>query len=651
MVAEKTDSSLALMSMLTKVFIKRLLKMFICCRMTRARLGILSEEKYDTILDCVQGTFKVPIKERTDEQKKGVFIYRRWKENLKVNSYKRLTCHGKLVAKDVEIKNLIRGTYRENLGIGIRALYYRLQEKYYGVTQEMIKKTLYACTSYHKQRPRFLNKPKPKTITATSPGERWQIDLIEMRRDAVTVHGDTYRFILQVIDVHSRFLITRPLVKKSSAVVARALEDIIYQHDAPHIIQCDNGSEFKGEVIQLCKRHFIRVIHSSPYHPQSQGKCERANRTLKNKIRFAMRERQGFNWVEGLQKLTYAINKSTKRILGNKSPFQIYYSKDGGSKSIKKCLKNIAKLSHRKAIRKVGGTVSVYNKGEKVLIRYPFRKSRIPSRRYILEGTIIKRSRDAYKYLVKFQNPSGQENVDWVGVEHITSCTFQKEMKKRKRNTCRNNCQSTATKKRQKKKHRKNFYIVLTHENNLKQFEADGNEIKVAHDPIPNGNCQFDAVAHQLGLLGIYTSAEDLRLKAVDHLTRHRENYESFVSEDFEEYLGRMVVNGTYGDHLTLLALMRELNCQCLVLSTSGIDHTALVSNDGVYYRDMNTITLGHFPESAGMHYVSLAVDDVAFEMYIRAANKNSEEFHENDSGRASEKTQDRIVEPPGGKS
>ena len=63
-----------------------------------------------------------------------------------------------------------------------------------------------------------------------------------MRRDAVTVHGDTYRFILQVIDVHSRFLITRPLVKKSSAVVARALEDIIYQHDAPHIIQCDNGS-------------------------------------------------------------------------------------------------------------------------------------------------------------------------------------------------------------------------------------------------------------------------------------------------------------------------------------------------------------------------------------------------------------------------
>ena len=71
MVAEKTDSSLALMSMLTKVFIKRLLKMFICFRMTRARLGILSEEKYDTILDCVQGTFKVPIKERTDEQKKG----------------------------------------------------------------------------------------------------------------------------------------------------------------------------------------------------------------------------------------------------------------------------------------------------------------------------------------------------------------------------------------------------------------------------------------------------------------------------------------------------------------------------------------------------------------------------------------------------
>ena len=37
----------------------------------------------------------------------------------------------------------------------------------------------------------------------------------------------------------------------------------------------DNGTEFKNKVLQnYCQRNQITLIHSSPYHPQTNGVCE-----------------------------------------------------------------------------------------------------------------------------------------------------------------------------------------------------------------------------------------------------------------------------------------------------------------------------------------------------------------------------------------
>ena len=92
-------------------------------------------------------------------------------------------------------------------------------------------------------------------------------------------------------------------------------------------------------------------------------------------------------------------------------------------------------------------------------------------------------------------------------------------------------------------------------------------------------------------------------------------------------YIEHMAKDGTYGDHLTLMALMREFNLQCLVLSSSGIHHTTLVSNDGVYYRDIHTIILGHFSEDQGIHYVSLEIEGESIDTYIDAAWANTDKY------------------------
>ena len=38
-------------------------------------------------------------------------------------------------------------------------------------------------------------------------------------------------------------------------------------------------------------------------------------------------KRAGVNWVEGLQKLTYILNKTAKRILGYRTPFEMYHAR------------------------------------------------------------------------------------------------------------------------------------------------------------------------------------------------------------------------------------------------------------------------------------------------------------------------------------
>ena len=42
--------------------------------------------------------------------------------------------------------------------------------------------------------------------------------------------------------------------------------------DVPHVLQSDNGSEFKGATKKLMEMMGVKIINSQPYHPHVQGK-------------------------------------------------------------------------------------------------------------------------------------------------------------------------------------------------------------------------------------------------------------------------------------------------------------------------------------------------------------------------------------------
>ena len=92
------------------------------------------------------------------------------------------------------------------------------------------------------------------------------------------------------------------------------------------MIQHDHCTEFDGAVSRLYKQLQIKVIKGRPYHPQSQGKVERAHRIFKKKLRydFLSIKKAGVNWPEGLPHYAQALNQDPKEELAWKSPFEIY---------------------------------------------------------------------------------------------------------------------------------------------------------------------------------------------------------------------------------------------------------------------------------------------------------------------------------------
>ena len=119
----------------------------------------------------------------------------------------------------------------------------------------------------------FDNKPPLKPVSSFNVWERVQIDLMSMA-DVPCPDGDgnVHQWILSCIDVCSRYLVLRPLHSKDTSVVSMHLLQIFCDFGTPTIVQSDRGSEFLGAVEEIAKLLQIKIIHSSVWHPQSQGK-------------------------------------------------------------------------------------------------------------------------------------------------------------------------------------------------------------------------------------------------------------------------------------------------------------------------------------------------------------------------------------------
>ena len=76
-----------------------------------------------------------------------------------------------------------------------------------------------------------------------------------------------------------------PIKNKQTSTTADVLQrHVLYTTGPPKILTHDQGSEMKGEFAEMENEFGIKVIKSSAYHPEGNGKAEAGIKKLKQKL-------------------------------------------------------------------------------------------------------------------------------------------------------------------------------------------------------------------------------------------------------------------------------------------------------------------------------------------------------------------------------
>ncbi len=128
-----------------------------------------------------------------------------------------------------------------------------------------------------------------KWFERAQPNELWQMDF----KGHFATQSGVRCHPLAVLDDHSRFnLLLTAAGDERGQTVRSALWAVFARYGLPEALLCDNGPPW-GCAEPTCPhttltvallRLGVRVLHGRPYHPQTQGKQERFNGTLKRDL-------------------------------------------------------------------------------------------------------------------------------------------------------------------------------------------------------------------------------------------------------------------------------------------------------------------------------------------------------------------------------
>jgi len=173
--------------------------------------------------------------------------------------------------------------------------------------------------------------PPPKEIQRphyeiTTPNYMHQFDLLYMPTDKL--YGNKYKYILSGIDAASRYKVARPLKSKQAKDVSEMISDIykVGPLTFPKVFQCDNGSEFKSNVVKLLQKNNVEIRNeTTKFKHTHTAFVESLNKVLAENL-FKIQDAQELNdsekisstWVKHLYNLIDRLNNTKTEMIGLK---------------------------------------------------------------------------------------------------------------------------------------------------------------------------------------------------------------------------------------------------------------------------------------------------------------------------------------------
>ena len=154
------------------------------------------------------------------------------------------------------------------------------------------------------------------------PLSQWAMDVL----GPLPKSGDGNQYILVVTDLLTKWVELFAMPDQKAQTVVECLISVINRYSIPASILSDNGSNFKSNLVKkLFETLQVKPIYTSPYHPESDGQCERFNSTLVQTLRKLIEERPE-EWNRKLQYVAFSYRTSKHSVTGY-SPYQLVFGR------------------------------------------------------------------------------------------------------------------------------------------------------------------------------------------------------------------------------------------------------------------------------------------------------------------------------------
>jgi len=211
--------------------------------------------------------------------------------------------------------------------LGFTKTKHRIESRYYWKSMDRdIKSYVKSCDKCQRRK---VPKRKPYGLMQKMKFPRGVFQKIQI--DVMGPLGRSARskkYVITAIDYLSKWMESRAVAEATAETLASFfIEQIICRHGVPKEVNTDRGSIFTCEMTdQITKKLGVNHLHSTAFHPESQGLVEKRHSTLNSCITMYVETNQK-NWDLFLPHITFALNTSIQKTT-QFTPFFLVYGRE-----------------------------------------------------------------------------------------------------------------------------------------------------------------------------------------------------------------------------------------------------------------------------------------------------------------------------------
>lgn len=275
----------------------------------------LQEESFATIINCVTDDKRLNLQRIKEETQKDSLLikltdaiknskpfsdelkpFSAMKDQLNVASGL-ITVDGRILIPTTLHSQVLNVLHEVHIGV-IRMKRLARRYFYWPNLNKAIEDKARACPVCQEHNPDRLGKVYIPWPLPSRPYERVHLDFFYVAQ----------KNFLLVVDAFSKWVEIVPMNSTTASQVIMALRKIFSMFGDPDTLVSDNGPPFGStEFKEFCVDAGIRLLHSPPYHPQSNGIAERWVQTVKQSIKKEIGEKFS---EEGLYKILLSLRNT-----------------------------------------------------------------------------------------------------------------------------------------------------------------------------------------------------------------------------------------------------------------------------------------------------------------------------------------------------